>query len=300
MASRLLSQGVAGSDGSPLVVWNRTSSKCDDLKERFPDKNIEVRDSAKEVVESCDITFSILSTPEASRAVFEGDNGTLAGVSDGKFIIDCATLAESDMKRMEKQVLSKGGQFLEAPVSGSKGPAHSGLLIFLCAGSESIYEDATVQSSLKAMGKAKHFFEKGVGHGTRAKLVVNSLMGTMMAAFGESLALAESVGLDGGTMLEVIGQGAVQSPLYALKGPKMLKKDHSPNFPLQHAHKDMKLAVDMAKEAGCEYAITESAEQLFQKARDDEDLKVAEEDFSAVFETIHKESKSEYSQKRRS
>ncbi len=51
----------------------------------------------------------MLSTPEASRAVFEGEGGTLAGVSDGKFIIDCATLAESDMIRMSERVLSKGG-----------------------------------------------------------------------------------------------------------------------------------------------------------------------------------------------
>mmetsp|Transcript_3981 Transcript_3981/g.7682 ORF Transcript_3981/g.7682 Transcript_3981/m.7682 type:complete len:306 (-) Transcript_3981:329-1246(-) len=290
MASRLLSQGVAGSPDTPLVVWNRTSSKCDDLIERFPDKNIEVKGSAREVVETCGITFSILSTPEASRAVFEGEDGTLAGVSDGKFIIDCATLAESDMKRMEGQVNDKGGQFLEAPVSGSKGPAHGGSLIFLCAGSESIYKDTIVQSGLDAMGKATHFFGEEVGHGTRAKLVVNSLMGTMMAAFSESLSLAQSVGLDGSKMLEVIGQGAVQSPMYALKGPKMLKGDHSPNFPLQHAHKDMKLAVDMAKEAGVEYAVTEGAEELFREAREDADLNVAEEDFSAVFKSICKKS----------
>lgn len=54
-------------------------------------------------------TSSMLSTPEASKAVFEGANGTLAGVSKGKYIIDCATLAESDMKRMYKQVEEKGG-----------------------------------------------------------------------------------------------------------------------------------------------------------------------------------------------
>lgn len=52
---------------------------------------------------------SMLSTPEASRAVFEDAAGTLAGVSEGKFIIDCATLAESDMKRMCRQVQEKGG-----------------------------------------------------------------------------------------------------------------------------------------------------------------------------------------------
>ena len=110
MAARLISEGVAGqSTDSPLIVWNRTQSKCDDLVQRFPGKNIEVKGSAKEVVESCGIIFSMLSTPEASKAVFEAADGTLAGVSDGKFIIDCATLAESDMKRMNAQVNSKGG-----------------------------------------------------------------------------------------------------------------------------------------------------------------------------------------------
>lgn len=51
----------------------------------------------------------MLSTPEASKAVFESDTGTLAGVTAGKSIIDCATLAESDMKRMNEQVTAKGG-----------------------------------------------------------------------------------------------------------------------------------------------------------------------------------------------
>lgn len=241
----------------------------------------------------------MLSTPAASRAVFEGEEGVLAGVSEGTTIVDCATLAEADMQRMEQQVNAKGGKFLEAPVSGSKGPAYSGLLIFLCAGAEAAYEDATVRSALKAMGKAKHFFGD-VGGGTRAKLVVNSLMGTMMAAFGESLALAESVGLDGDTMLEVIGQGAVQSPMYALKGPKMLRGDHAPNFPLQHAHKDMQLAVSLAREAGVECAVTESAERLFRQARADEELRVAEQDFSAVFESIRKESRGDCSRESKS
>mmetsp|Transcript_11437 Transcript_11437/g.24125 ORF Transcript_11437/g.24125 Transcript_11437/m.24125 type:complete len:365 (+) Transcript_11437:57-1151(+) len=298
MAGCLLSNDVAGTKETPLVVWNRTPSKCTKLKEKYPDKNIVVKESAKDVIESCEITFSMLSTPEASKAVFEAPTGVLAGVTAGRAVIDCATLAESDMKRMKDQVESKGGTFLEAPVSGSKGPAHTGQLIFLCAGSKSLFDEESVQSAFKAMGKATHFFGSEVGYGTRAKLVVNSLMGTMMAAFGESLALAESVGLNGEKMLEVIGQGAIQSPMYALKGPKMLKKDHAPNFPLQHAHKDMKLAVDMAKGVGVEYAVTEEAEKLLREAREDKDLNIAEDDFSAVFEKIHKESTSEFSKKR--
>jgi 3-hydroxyisobutyrate dehydrogenase-like beta-hydroxyacid dehydrogenase len=109
MAARLISEGVAGSADTPLIVWNRTGSKCSALKEKFPDKSIEIKQSAKEVVEACGITYSMLSTPEASRIVFEADNGVLAGISAGKSIVDCATLAEADMQRMNEAVVGKGG-----------------------------------------------------------------------------------------------------------------------------------------------------------------------------------------------
>lgn len=150
------------------------------------------------------------------------------------------------------------------------------------------------------MGKASHFFKTEVGYGTRAKLVVNSLMGTMLASFAEGLALSESMGLNPNTMIEVIGQGAIQSPMFNLKGPKMVVRDHTPNFPLKHAHKDMVLACEMAKDSGTEFSVIESAEKLFRRAREDSDLNVADEDFSAVFEKIHKESSSEFSKKRKS
>jgi 3-hydroxyisobutyrate dehydrogenase-like beta-hydroxyacid dehydrogenase len=182
-------------------------------------------------------------------------------------------------------------------VSGSKVPAATGALIFLCSGSEEVFEEIK-DGGLSAMGKASHFFSTEVGTGTRAKLVVNSLMGTMLAAFGEGLALAEAVGLDPMKMIEVIGQGAIQSPVFAMKGPKMLAKDHAPHFPLKHAHKDMALACEMAKRAKVEYSVMDQAEKLFRAARDDVDLSVADEDFSAVYERIHKESDNECLKKR--
>ena len=53
MAGRLLSQSVAGSQDVPLVVWNRTAAKCDELAARFPGKHIQIKGTPKEVVESC-------------------------------------------------------------------------------------------------------------------------------------------------------------------------------------------------------------------------------------------------------
>lgn len=299
MAARLLSEGIAGTPDRPLIVWNRTPSKCTALQERFPDKTVVIKDTAREVVQACAVTYSMLSTPQAAKAVFfeDASDGVLAGVSEGKSIVDCATLAEADMQRMSAAVCGAGGRFLEAPVSGSKVPAAAGALVFLCAGSEDLFYEIK-DNGLNAMGKASHFFGAQVGAGTRAKLVVNSLMGTMLAAFGEGLALSQAVGLDPAVMIEVISQGAIASPLFALKGPKMIAGDHAPNFPLRHASKDMTLAKEMAAEAGVEYSVMNQAESLLRAAREDTDLQLADEDFSAVFEKIHKESTSEYSKQR--
>jgi 3-hydroxyisobutyrate dehydrogenase-like beta-hydroxyacid dehydrogenase len=295
MAARLLSEGVAGATGKPpLVIWNRTSSKCIALQEKFPDHTVIVKSTAKEVIEACSVTYSMLSTPEAARSVFDADDGVLAGMSSGHAIVDCATLAEADMQRMSTAINEAGGRFLEAPVSGSKIPALTGALIFLCAGSEELFNEVK-DTGLKAMGKASYFFSSEVGAGTRAKLVINSLMGTMLTAFGEGLALSQAVGLDPAVMIEVIGQGAIASPIFALKGAKMIAGDHAPNFPLKHASKDMTLAKEMAEKAGVEYSVMNQAEALLQSATVDPELNLADEDFSAVFEKIHKESKSEYS-----
>ena len=169
MAARLITQKVAGTEERPLYVWNRSKAKCTAFKEAFPDSNVIISESAKEVVEACSITYSMLSTPEASAAVFEGDAGVLSGVSEGKGIVDCATLAEKDHQNMSSKVSAAGGLYLEAPVSGSKGPAETGALVFLCGGSADLFH--MVEDGLAAMGKAQHFLGEEVGVGTRAKLV---------------------------------------------------------------------------------------------------------------------------------
>lgn len=111
MAARLLSQKIAGTSDNPLIIWNRTTSKCTAFADKYKKEGYEivVKDAAKEVVEACGVTYCMLSTPEASKAVFEADDGVLAGVSEGKSVVDCATLAEVDMKRMSEAVTGKGG-----------------------------------------------------------------------------------------------------------------------------------------------------------------------------------------------
>lgn len=112
----------------------------------------------------------MLSTPEAVQSVFfDSPNAAIHGVSRGKAIIDCSTLQIEDMIRTNKAVEDKGGVFLEAPVSGSLGPAKMGKLIFLCAGNKKVFDNEDTQKAFDLMG-SRSFYLGNVGNGTKMKV----------------------------------------------------------------------------------------------------------------------------------
>lgn len=267
--------------GHKLVVWNRDTSKAQAFADAHP--GTVVAPSAREVVASTAITFSMLSTPEASRAVFDGDNGVLAGVAPGKSIVDCATLTSERMSEMASAVRAKGGSFLEAPVSGSKKPAEDGSLIFLTAGDEALFNAA--KPAFDIMGKATHYYGTEVGGGTKMKLAVNMTMGIQAAALAEGVALCEAAGLSAESFVEVLKQGAMSSPLVAGKGAAMLKRAYDANFPLQHAQKDMRFAVQLGDELALSLPVAAASNELYKRART---AGYADSDFCAVAEAARK------------
>jgi len=277
MARRLL-----GTAGKKLVVWNRSVAKSKTLLDEAGSGTVTIASSPAAVIAACDLTYVMLSTPDAVKQCYEMKNGILAGVSAGKCIVDCATLAVEDMERLAAQVSKRGGRFLEAPVSGSKGPAAQGQLIFLCGGDEQLYTSCAVD--LDAMGKAKFRFG-GVGSGTRMKLCVNMVMGSMMATYGEGFSLAQGAGLDASQLLEVLELGVCGSMLLKLKGAKMLKGDHAPNFPLKHAEKDMRLATALGSQCGMVLPVASSADDAMKAAMT---LGKSDLDFSSTFEAQKK------------
>lgn len=260
-------------EGYSVVAWNRDTAKTKEVVDEYPE-SCTAAGSPSEVVEQCDVTFCMLSTIEASEAVFPT---MLEAVKDGKCIVDCATLTPQRMQDMASLVEGKRGKFLEAPVSGSKVPAETGQLIFLCGGDQDLYEK--VKPALGIMGKADFFFGP-VGQGSKMKLVVNMIMGDMMAALGEGLALSEAAGLSTDDLLKVLDLGVMSNPMFRLKGSKMVAGNHAPNFPLKHAQKDMRFALQLGDDVDQALPVTAAANAAFLKARADH----GDEDFSAVYE----------------
>ncbi|CAN6457116.1 unnamed protein product [Victoria cruziana] len=262
--------------GCDVTVWNRTKSKCDQLL----DLGARYKPSPMEVASSCDVTFAMLADPESAFDVACGKEGAVHGMAAEKGYVDVSTVDGDTSKAISGHIKAAGAMFLEAPVSGSKKPAEDGQLIFLTAGDRTLYE--IVSPLLDVMGKSR-FFLGDVGNGAAMKLVVNMIMGSMMASFSEGLILGEKVGLDPNVLIEVVSQGAISAPMFSLKGPTMVQAKYPTAFPLKHQQKDLRLALGMAENVSQPSPIAAAANELYKIAKSQG---LGDADFSAVVEAL--------------
>ncbi|GMY14088.1 glyoxylate/succinic semialdehyde reductase 1 [Fagus crenata] len=263
-------------NGFKLTVWNRTLSKCDELVEL----GASVGETPAAVIKKCKFTIGMLSDPSAALSVVFDKDGVLEQIGGGKGYVDMSTVDVDTSSKISEAITSRGGHFLEAPVSGSKKPAEDGQLVILAAGEKALYEEAI--PVFDVLGK-KSFFLGQVGNGAKMKLVVNMIMGSMMNAFSEGLVLADRSGLDPQTLLNVLDLGAMANPMFKMKGPTMIQNNYSTAFPLKHQQKDMRLALALGDANAVSMPVAAASNEAFKKARS---LGLGDLDFSAVYETV--------------
>ncbi|CAH9114324.1 unnamed protein product [Cuscuta epithymum] len=270
MATNLLHHGFK------VTVWNRTLSRCDELVKH----GASLGESPAAVVKKCKYTIGIVSDPCAALSVVFDKNGVLEQICDGKSYIHMSTVDVDTSSKINEAVISRGGTFLEAPVSGSKKPAEDGQLVILAAGEKDLYSQ--LLPAFDVLGK-KSFFLGQVGNGAKMKLVVNMIMASMMTAFAEGLVLADKSGLDQQTLLDVLNVGPVANPLFKMKGPSMIKHNYSPRSPLKHSQKDMRLALALGDEVGVSMPLATTTAEAFKKAMN---LGLGDLDCSVVHEVM--------------
>ncbi|GLC35117.1 Putative oxidoreductase glyr1 [Pleodorina starrii] len=270
MARNLLKSGLFAS----VTVWNRTLAKCQTLVS----EGAQSAETPAAVVAACDVTFAMLADPDAALAAVFGENGVLAAIAPGKGYVDMSTVDEATSTKIGEAITAKGGKFVEGPVSGSKKPAIDGQLIIMGAGDKELYD--LVQPAFGVMGK-KSFFLGATGAAARMKLVVNMVMGSMMGAFCEGMALADKAGLEQSALLEILGLGAMANPMFALKGPAIMARSYPPAFPLKHQQKDLRLALALGDSLNQPLPVAAAANEAFKDAKG---KGRGDDDFAAVYE----------------
>jgi len=262
--------------GFDVTVWNRSQEKCRPLVATGAKQGR----TPKDVAANCPVTFAMVSDPSAAGQVCFGEDGVIEAMGPGKAYVDFSTVDPETARRIGAAVEARGGRFLEAPVSGSRKPAEDGTLVILAGGDRTLFDE--VLPAFQVLGK-KHLYLGATGNGAAMKIAVNMVMGEMMVALCEGLALANRAGLAPADLLDVLAAGAVANPMFALKGPKIVEGDFGVAFPLKHAQKDLRLALGLGDALAQALPGAAAANECFKAARA---LGAGDEDFSAVYHAL--------------
>jgi 3-hydroxyisobutyrate dehydrogenase-like beta-hydroxyacid dehydrogenase len=223
----------------------------------------------------------MMATPEAVESVRDGAEGIIAGLRPGSGYVDMSTVDAETSRESARLAHAAGGLFLEAPVAGSRKPAEDAVLTIMAAGDRELYDSSL--PALEKMGR-KILFLGETGNAARMKLANNLVMGGMLTALCEGMALASGSGLNTAQFLEVLDSGAVSNPMFRLKGPLIAAGREFPAaFPLKHMQKDLRLALRLADEIGQPLFATAAVNELYKSALS---KGLGDEDFAAVCRVV--------------
>jgi 3-hydroxyisobutyrate dehydrogenase-like beta-hydroxyacid dehydrogenase len=268
MAANLQSQG------SQLVVFNRTRAKADPLLGPCGT----FADSPAKLAEQVEIVFTMLAEPLAVEQAALGPDGFLKHLRPNALWVDCSSVNPSFSRRMAAEAATRQIRFIDAPVTGSAPVAADAKLTFW-VGAKTV-DLERIRPVLLCMGN-KIVHTGGQGSGTSVKMVINLLLGTGMAAFAEAMGLGEGLGLSSQLLFDSLLASPAVAPFLALKRDKIETGNFEPGFPLRWMQKDMHLASVSAYEAGVAMPLANLTKEIYRLAmRDGHET----EDFSAIYE----------------
>ena len=238
MATRLLG---AGHD---VAVYNRARQRIEPLVAA----GARPADTPADAAAGADAVVVMVSDDEASRAVWLGPDGVLAGSPrPGCFAIECSTLSAQWVAELSGAVGASGLRYLDCPVTGLPDAAAEGGLTLLVGAAE---EDLNAARALLAPLARTVVHFGPVGAGTAYKLIVNLVGAVQVAGIAEGLALAERAGLDLDLVVETLATGQAASPQVVRNATMMAADDRSLIFSGTLRRKDTAYALRLARSLG--------------------------------------------------
>jgi len=234
MARNLVAAGLR------TTVWDRSPSAVAPLAEA----GAQAAGSPAEAVRNASIVITMLPTADVVRSVIF-DGGVAEAFAKGAVWAQMGTIGVTATTETAGHLgkLRPDVMFVDAPVSGSKGPASSGQLLILASGPPEAR--AIVRPAFSAIGR-KTVWLGEAGQGSRVKVVVNAYMSILIEGVAEALEMADRLGIDASKLDEVIEGGPLDAPIADAKLHKMVRGDFAVEFPLRWALKDVDLALAAA------------------------------------------------------
>jgi 3-hydroxyisobutyrate dehydrogenase len=244
-----MGRGMAGrlvAAGHDVVVHNRTRDKAAELLTA----GARWADSPAEAVAGVEAVLVMVSDDEASRGVWLGADGVLAGEpAPDALAVECSTLSHDWVLELAAAATARHLRYLDAPVTGLPDAAAAGQLTLLVGGEPA--DVAAAEPLLRELSVDRVHFGP-VGAGTAYKLVINLMGAVQIAAAAEGMAMAERAGLDLGLVAATIAGGQAASPQVVRNTRRMVAGDHGSDvvFSGHLRRKDAAYGVRLAETLG--------------------------------------------------
>lgn len=260
--------------GHEVSFWNRSAGK--------EVEGARIASSPADAAQGAEVVWICVSDTAAVEQVLFGPNGIEHSLTEGMIIADSSTISPSATRKFAERVAQKGVQYVDSPVTGSKVGAEAGTLLFIVGGDEAVIEK--LKPLYAAMGK-KIFRMGEVGKGQSAKIAMNLQIALIYEGFAEGLTLAAKLGVDPATLVPLINASMVKSGVVEYKAPFVLQRDFTANFPLHLMRKDIRLALEAAKESRVKLPGLETVEEIYDVAVEDGHANL---DFAATLMLLEK------------
>ena len=247
--------------GNQVYGTNRTRAKAAGLIER----GLIWRDTPREVAAAAQVVFSMVTDDAALAAITSGPDGILSGLAPGAVYVDMSTVSPRASRELAARVRDLGASMIDAPVSGSVPAAGDGSLAIMAG------------RTVTHVG--------GNGQGLLLKLAVNISLAVQMLAFSEGVLLATRGGIDPQVAVATMTGSAIGSPMLRTRAPLVLDLPEQAWFDVQLMHKDIRLALDAARESHIPLPSAAVADSMLSWAAE---LGYEHRDIAALFQVLER------------
>ena len=254
--------GYISKGGHNVTVYNRTGAKADKWLKEFKGKKAE---TPKDAAKDADYIFTCVGNDNDLREVTFGENGIFKSIKKGAVYIDNTTASATIAREIYSHAKKNGFGFLDAPVSGGQAGAENGALTVMVGGDQGDFDKALdkidcYSKKVKLLGKS--------GSGQLAKMVNQICIAGLVQGLSEAINFGQKAGLNMEDVIEVISKGAAQSWQMENRYKTMLEDKFDFGFAVDWMRKDLKIAMEEAKNNGSLLPITEIIDKYYAEVQD--------------------------------
>jgi 3-hydroxyisobutyrate dehydrogenase-like beta-hydroxyacid dehydrogenase len=256
IARRLLEAGY------DVVGWNRTRERAEPLVA----VGMRWAETPRELAESVDVLFTMLTDTAAVEATASGPDGVLAGLREGAVWADISTISPEASVALAERVRATGASLLDCPVSGSPATLAAGQMSVMVGGERAAFD--RIEEILRAIGPKVTYIGPN-GQAILTKIAINLALVVSVTAFAEGVALIEKAGVDRAAAVDAVLKSVIASPVIGYRAP-LLVDDTDVFADVELQQKDLVLAEELARRLGAAVPTCAATSEMLSAARSSE------------------------------